>query len=83
MKVGEYQKAIITNSVTYSRFMSQNGPPKGAGSTVYAAAAEAQVAPVLAAIELPGESDNKVEIYDTCDEIRRKISAHLKKPSVT
>lgn len=35
MKVGEFQKAINTNSNTYSRFMSQNGPYKGAGSTVY------------------------------------------------
>ena len=35
MKVGEFQKAINCNSKTYSRFMSQNGPEKGAGSTVY------------------------------------------------
>ncbi|KAJ4374500.1 hypothetical protein N0V86_007369 [Didymella sp. IMI 355093] len=111
MKVGEFQKAINTNSVTYSRFMSQNGPLKGSGSTVYgqawmffkkrelqgikpprhptkpkggeATAAGAQAGPVLAAVELPGESDDKVEIYDTCDEIRRKINAHLKKPGVT
>lgn len=38
MKVGEFQKAINTNSNTYSRFMSQSGAGKGAGSTVYQAA---------------------------------------------
>ncbi|KAH9859784.1 hypothetical protein IAQ61_011565, partial [Plenodomus lingam] len=34
-------------------------------------------------IELDGEKDGEVPIYDTCDEIRRKINAHLKKPGVT
>jgi len=34
-------------------------------------------------IMLPGESNDAVEVYDTCDEIRRKISAHLRKPGVT
>jgi hypothetical protein len=91
MKVGEFQKAINTNSGIYSRFMSQNGPSKGAGSTAYgqawmffkkrelrgikpprhptkpkggeATAAGAQAGPVSAAVELPGESDDKVEVY--------------------
>jgi hypothetical protein len=35
MKVGEFQNAINCNSVSYSRFMSQNGPVKGQGSLVY------------------------------------------------
>ncbi|OAK99529.1 hypothetical protein IQ06DRAFT_317593 [Phaeosphaeriaceae sp. SRC1lsM3a] len=112
MKVGDFQKAINTNSNTYSRFMSQNGPYKGAGSTVYgqawlffkkrelrgikpprhptkpknpkaAAGTAAQAGPALATVDLPGESDDSVEVYDTCDEIRRKINAHLKKPGVT
>jgi len=34
-------------------------------------------------IELPGEEDDKVQVFDSCDEIRRKISAHLKKDAVT
>jgi len=32
---------------------------------------------------LDGEENDSVEIYDSCDEIRRKISAHLRKPGVT
>lgn len=35
MKVGEYQNAISTNSKAYSNFMTQNGPYKGSGSSVY------------------------------------------------
>jgi hypothetical protein len=34
-------------------------------------------------ITLPGEDDDSVPIYDTCDDIRRKITAHLSKPGVT
>ncbi|KAH8708518.1 hypothetical protein GQ44DRAFT_627815 [Phaeosphaeriaceae sp. PMI808] len=33
-------------------------------------------------ITLDGEEDDAVPVYDTCDEIRRKINAHLKKPGV-
>ncbi|KAF9264155.1 hypothetical protein L218DRAFT_926422 [Marasmius fiardii PR-910] len=32
----------------------------------------------LFSISLPGDEDGTVEIYDSCDEIRRKISAHLR-----
>ncbi|KAF2840141.1 hypothetical protein M501DRAFT_1015218 [Patellaria atrata CBS 101060] len=34
-------------------------------------------------IHLDGQIDNDVEIYDTCQEIRRKITTHLQKPGVT
>ncbi|MCJ1399059.1 hypothetical protein MMC11_002261 [Xylographa trunciseda] len=34
-------------------------------------------------IHLEGEDEEAVEIYDTCDEIRRKIAAHLRAPGVT
>ena len=34
-------------------------------------------------IHLDGESDEVVPVYDTCDEIRKKIHAHLRKPGVT
>ena len=33
-------------------------------------------------IHLPGEETDNVHVYDTCDEIRRKISAHLRKEGV-
>jgi hypothetical protein len=34
-------------------------------------------------IIIPGEESDAVPVYDTCDEIRRKISAHLRKDGVT
>ncbi|KAK0624774.1 hypothetical protein B0T17DRAFT_531014 [Bombardia bombarda] len=34
-------------------------------------------------IHLPGEETDRVPVYDSCDEVRRKINAHLKKPGVT
>ncbi|MCJ1384712.1 hypothetical protein MMC17_007830 [Xylographa soralifera] len=34
-------------------------------------------------IYLDGEDEGNVEIYDTCDEIRRKIAAHLRAPGIT
>ncbi|KAI0835875.1 hypothetical protein F5Y06DRAFT_288958 [Hypoxylon sp. FL0890] len=39
--------------------------------------------PDLSHIHLPGEEADSVSIYDTCDEIRKKINAHLRTPGVT
>ncbi|KAK7542078.1 uncharacterized protein J3D65DRAFT_612546 [Phyllosticta citribraziliensis] len=37
----------------------------------------------LADITLPKEDTDDVEVYDSCDEIRKKINAHLREPGVT
>lgn len=34
-------------------------------------------------IQLEGEDNDSVPIYDTCDDIRRKIAAYLREPNVT
>ncbi|KAI0850278.1 hypothetical protein F5Y00DRAFT_233022 [Daldinia vernicosa] len=34
-------------------------------------------------IHLPGEETDSVPVYNTCDEVRRKINAHLKTPGLT
>lgn len=34
-------------------------------------------------IPLDGESEAKVPVYDTCDIIRRRIKAHLRRPEIT
>ena len=34
-------------------------------------------------VYLPGEEDNTVPVYETCNEVRRKIRAHLSKCGVT
>jgi hypothetical protein len=36
----------------------------------------------LSNIHLDGEDEDEVPVYDTCDEIRRKISAHLRKEGI-
>lgn len=37
----------------------------------------------ISRIELAGQDDDDVPVFDTCDEVRRKISAHMTKPGVT
>ena len=37
----------------------------------------------VSGITLPGEDEDDVEVYDTCDEVRRKISAYLREGNVT
>ncbi|KAF2183131.1 hypothetical protein K469DRAFT_739956 [Zopfia rhizophila CBS 207.26] len=37
----------------------------------------------VSSVTLDGEGQDNVEVYDTCDEIRRKINAHLQQPGVT
>ncbi|RYO75089.1 hypothetical protein DL764_010585 [Monosporascus ibericus] len=39
--------------------------------------------PDISDVYLPGEETDSVPVWDTCDEIRRKISAHLKDPRLT
>jgi hypothetical protein len=34
-------------------------------------------------IHLDGEADVKVPIFDSCDEVRKKINAHMKEPGLT
>lgn len=37
----------------------------------------------MSGIKLDGEEDGEVEVYDSCDEVRKKIRAYLANPSVT
>ncbi|KAI2777903.1 hypothetical protein F4815DRAFT_276709 [Daldinia loculata] len=50
-------------------------------------ASKATVPPVsvtdISNISLPGEETDSVPVYDTCDEVRKKINAHLKTPGLT
>jgi hypothetical protein len=39
--------------------------------------------PDIRGIYLPGEETDNVPVYDSCDEIRKKINAHLKTPGLT
>jgi hypothetical protein len=37
----------------------------------------------ISAVELDGEETDSVDVYDSCDEVRKKISAHLQTPGLT
>ncbi|KAI0602932.1 hypothetical protein F4775DRAFT_531204 [Biscogniauxia sp. FL1348] len=52
---------------------SANGAPPNPGPTT----AE------ISAIHLPGEETDSVPVYDTCDEVREKIRAHMETPGLT
>lgn len=55
-----------------------------AGSSRTGRAAQPQVSTTdLSNIHLPGEETDEVPVYDTCDEIRKKMNAHLKTPGLT
>ncbi|KUJ15937.1 uncharacterized protein LY89DRAFT_618637 [Mollisia scopiformis] len=109
MKVGEFQRAIGTNSKSYHTFMNQSGPYKGNGSSVYGnafaffkhrelngvkIAKKAKVVEAATAkggkadtdfegIMLEGEEENEVPVYDSCDEIRKKIRKYLRETNMS
>ncbi|KAL5323559.1 hypothetical protein ACEPPN_008098 [Leptodophora sp. 'Broadleaf-Isolate-01'] len=113
MKVGEFQRAIGASSTIYGKFMNQNGPYKGSGSSVYRNAfaffklrelngvkitKKKKVEGTTAEkggkagtksdtnfedITLEGEEENEVPVYDSCDEIRRKIRQYISKTGMT
>ncbi|KAK7753885.1 hypothetical protein SLS62_004251 [Diatrype stigma] len=60
------------------------GAGAGAGAASTTKPGPAASTPDISNIELEGEETDEVEVYDTCDEIRRKINAHLlKTPGLT
>jgi hypothetical protein len=61
MKVGEFQAAINVTSNAYTRFMGQNGPDKGAESSVYLVAWAFFMQRELRGIKLPSTSAKKGE----------------------
>ncbi|KAG7098439.1 hypothetical protein E1B28_000390 [Marasmius oreades] len=59
----------------------ENDPaPKPKKARKNAAASSSPEGQDLFSISLPGDEDGTVEIYDSCNEVRRKINAHLRSP---
>ncbi|KAI0140514.1 hypothetical protein GGR57DRAFT_488015 [Xylariaceae sp. FL1272] len=57
-----------------------NPPPQQKKSSQPKQKAKANTGvPDISGIHLDGEEDDGVQIYDTCDEMRKKINAHLRK----
>ncbi|KAG4439222.1 hypothetical protein IFR05_005313 [Cadophora sp. M221] len=91
VKVGEFQRAIGASSTIYGKFMNQNGPYHGSGSSITkktkvqdtfageGAKIEKKSDTDFGDIMLEGEEENEVLVYDSCNEIRRKIRQYLSK----
>jgi hypothetical protein len=81
-KVSKTPAAITTGTKTKSA-KGSNDPvssiTKGAKRTT---AKECDMVDV-SGIELPGEEDGTVEVYDTCDSLREKISDYLEQDGIT
>lgn len=71
LKMPTKKKAKTDGDATKSPASAKKGAKKDEGI------------PDLSDIHLDGEDTDAVEVYDTCDEVRRKISAFLRKPGVT
>ena len=60
------------------------GTGKNAQGSVAAKTRSTTSAPVdISDVRLDGEDGDKVPIFETCQEVRKKIAAHLRKPDVT
>ncbi|KAI1491025.1 hypothetical protein F5X96DRAFT_507472 [Biscogniauxia mediterranea] len=59
------------------------GGPTASSKPAKRAAKSGPATTDISGIHLPGEETDSVPVYDTCDEVRRKIEAHLKTPGLT
>ncbi|KAK5636269.1 hypothetical protein RRF57_011981 [Xylaria bambusicola] len=69
-----------SSKTTSSSVPSSNGKP---GSAAKTSASSVAGLPDISGIYLDGEEMDDVPVYDTCDDIRKKINAHLKTPGLT
>jgi hypothetical protein len=61
----------------------KNAAPDATGGSTTAVNSFAAPSAAWRTVKLEGEDEDAVPIFDTCDEVRRKINAHLRKPGVT
>jgi hypothetical protein len=89
--LGQNGKMKGSGSNTYSnahRFFAKRElqgikDPKKKAATSKKAKLEAEQKFDVSGIHLDGEEEAAVEVYDTCDGVRRKIRTHLRDPDVT
>ncbi|KAH7035561.1 uncharacterized protein B0I36DRAFT_318596 [Microdochium trichocladiopsis] len=65
------------------KIADQQAKDKGTATPSGKAPAKDLGLPDISDIELPGEGGDVVACFDNCDEVRRKINAHMKIPGVT
>lgn len=95
MKKGEFCDAIGSSNNSVSTLLKKrqraeadfaaasDGVTAGPAAKKAKTTAGASAMIDLSAIHLDGEETDSVLVFDSCDEIRKKISAHLKTPGLT
>ncbi|KAK4647995.1 uncharacterized protein QC761_106230 [Podospora bellae-mahoneyi] len=78
--VGKKQKTSATTAAFAAPAVTVTPAPATASKAKPSAASSV---PDISGIHLEGQETDSVPVYDSCDEIRRKIDLHLKKDGVT
>ncbi|KAI1390507.1 uncharacterized protein F4822DRAFT_426355 [Hypoxylon trugodes] len=78
----ECNNSIYSNTKKRQTQQAEASTSSNTGSSAPKAAKVASL-PDISNIHLDGEETDSVSVYDSCDEIRRKVNAHLKLPNVT
>ncbi|KAH0283888.1 hypothetical protein M436DRAFT_52268 [Aureobasidium namibiae CBS 147.97] len=68
---------------TKKQKVAASGGASGSSTAAAAAEKDKDAHPDISNIHLDGEETDSVQVYDTCDEVRKKISAYLRKPNTT
>ncbi|KAI0422940.1 hypothetical protein F5X98DRAFT_323352 [Xylaria grammica] len=74
--------AAVVATAKATEATAKEGPIISSGKTRPVVKTTAPL-PDIKDIHLPGEETDDVAVYDSCDEVRRKINAHLKTPGLT
>ncbi|KAJ6532006.1 hypothetical protein B0H19DRAFT_1242144 [Mycena capillaripes] len=83
LKVKPSQKVLATTTKTNTKKREADASESSTSRKKPKKAATGDAPKNLFSITLPGDEDASVEIYDTCDELRRKINALLRTGTIT
>ncbi|KAI0181184.1 hypothetical protein GGR52DRAFT_523182 [Hypoxylon sp. FL1284] len=81
MKKRRTGEAAATTAAS-SGAVSSSTPEARPGGNGRATATNASTVPINS-IHLPGEETDEVPVYDSCDEVRKKMTAHLRTPGLS
>lgn len=83
VKKRQKTEAEATAAAAAAATGDSSGATAGSGGKTGRAAPPQTPAADISSVHLPGEETDEVPVYDTCDEIRKKINAHIKTPGLT
>lgn len=83
LKMPDVKKRQKADAAAAAAAAAAAGSDEGPASKKSKTVAASIVTPDMSVIHLDGEEDDSVPVFDSADEIRKKISAHLKTPGLT